>query len=275
MARHIILFLCWGAIFSTSISEAAPKKQLWERWLEYSPESQTIIDHQSWNTFLSRNVLVGRDGINRIDYANVPDADRKNLKYYIEYLGAVTISRYRRSEQLAYWLNLYNALTVRLVIKNYPIQTIKEVDISPGFFADGPWGKKLFKVEDVPISLNDIEHRILRPIWQDPRIHYLINCASIGCPNLQPIALTGRNVSAILEAAAREFINHPRAVSYDGGRLVLSKLYQWYAVDFGEDDESIIFHITQFANPRLKERLKQLKSIADFDYDWSLNKGQL
>ena len=128
--------------------------------------------------------------------------------------------------------------------ENYPIKSIKEVDISPGFFANGPWGKKLFKVEGVPLSLDDIEHRILRPIWQDPRIHYLINCASVGCPNLQPIALTGQNVPAILEAAAREFINHPRAVSYDGGRLVLSELYQWYAEDFGGDDESIIFHIS-------------------------------
>ena len=275
MARHIVFLVCWGVIFFTSISQAAPKKQLWERWLKYSPQSQRIIDHQSWNTFLGRNVLVGRDGINRIDYANVPHADRKNLKYYIEYLGAVTISGYRRSEQLAYWLNLYNALTVRLAIDNYPIKSIKEIDISPGLFANGPWAKKLFKVEGVPLSLNDIEHRILRPIWRDPRIHYVINCASIGCPNLQPLALTGRNVMAILEAAAREFINHPRAVSYDGTRLVLSKLYQWYAEDFGGDDESIISHISQFANSRLRERLKQQKSITNFEYDWSLNKGQL
>ena len=92
---------------------------------------------------------------------------------------------------------------------------------------------------------------------------------------MQPIALTGRNVSAILEAAAREFINHPPAVSHDGDQLILSKLYQWYAEDFGGDDESIIFHISKYANPRLKERLNQHKSITDFNYDWSLNKGQL
>ena len=275
MARHIIFLVCWAVIFFTSISEAAHKKQVWKRWLEHDPQSQFVIDHQSWNAFLSRNVLVGRDGINRIDYANVPYADRKNLKYYIEFLGAVTVSRYRRSEQLAYWLNLYNALTVRLVIENYPIDSIKEVDISPGFFVNGPWGKKLFEVEGIPLSLDDIEHRILRPIWQDPRIHYLINCASISCPNLQPIALTGRNVSAILEAAAREFINHPRAVSHDGDQLILSELYQWYAEDFGGDDESVIFHILKYANPRLKERLNRHKSITDFNYDWSLNEGQL
>ena len=87
MARHIILLVCWAVIFFNSISEAAPKKQLWKRWLEPDPQSQFIIDHESWNAFLSRNVLVGRDGINRIDYANVPYADRKNLKYYIEFLG--------------------------------------------------------------------------------------------------------------------------------------------------------------------------------------------
>jgi hypothetical protein len=201
-------------LFVGAVADAAPKKELWKRWAAHAPASKALIDHRFWDNFLRRNVLVGRDGVNRIDYANVPRAERAGLKSYVEFLSAVPISRYSRPEQLAYWINLYNALTVRLVIEHYPVESIRDIDISPGFFADGPWGKKLVPVEGVPVSLDDIEHRILRPIWDDTRIHYAVNCASLGCPNLQPAAFNGRNVHALLEAAAKEFIYHPRAVAF-------------------------------------------------------------
>lgn len=275
MIRHKVLTFFMVIFLFPSTCYAAPNKEIWKRWTKHAPQSEQKIDHQSWNTFLQRNVLVGHDGINRIDYANVPRADRRNLKYYIEYLAAVTIGQYRKAEQLAYWINLYNALTVRLVIKNYPVGSIKDIDISPQFFSNGPWGKKFFEVEGIPISLNDIEHRILRPIWRDPRIHYVLNCASLGCPNLQPIALTARNGQAILEAAAKEFINHPRAVLVTRKGLILSSLYKWYAEDFGGKDEQIIFHILRFANLQLRNRLKQHNKISDYQYDWALNLGRL
>ena len=105
-------------------------------------------------------------------------------------------------------------------------------DIDRGlFFADGPWGRKLFTVEGVPVSLDDAEHRILRPIWQDPRIHYAVNCASIGCPDLWPEAYESFNTDRILDQAAVNFINSDRGVKIEGGRMTVSKIYEWYDED--------------------------------------------
>ena len=137
--------------------------------------------------FLAQHLRTGEDGIARIGYGAVSDEDRKSLDAYIAALAGHPGSRraLNRAEQQAYWINLYNALTVQVILDHYPVESIRDIDISPGLFADGPWGKKLVTIEGEAVSLDDIEHRILRPIWKDPRIHYAVNCASIGCPNLQ------------------------------------------------------------------------------------------
>ncbi|MDC1050472.1 DUF547 domain-containing protein [bacterium] len=218
---------------------------------------------------------MGRAGINRIDYANVPRPERLGLNFYIEFLGSVAIGSHNRLEQLAYWINLYNALTVQVVMQHFSIKSIWDINISPGLFSSGPWDKKLISVEGVPVSLNDIEHRILRPIWNDARIHYALNCASIGCPNLQLQAFKGSNVNALLEAAGRQFVNHSRAVSVHEGDLVVSRIYNWFCTDFGENDEKVIAHLLRFANDKLKELLQQHREISDYQYDWSLNFGKL
>jgi hypothetical protein len=262
-------------VFAGAAGQAAPKKELWERWAAHAPNSKALIDHRFWDNFLRRNVLVGGDGVNRIDYANVPRAERAGLKSYMDFLSAVPISRYNRFEQLAYWINLYNALTVRLVIEHSPVESIRDIDISPGFFADGPWGKKLVPVEGVPVSLDDIEHRILRPIWNDNRIHYAVNCASLGCPNLQPTAFNGRNVHALLEAAAKEFVNHPRAVAFEDDALTVSRIYDWFREDFGDNDERIIAHLWRFAGAGIRKRLEERQEIDGYQYDWRVNGGRL
>ena len=100
-------------------------------------------------------------------------------------LSGVAIGGYAPDEQRAFWINLYHALTVRVILSHYPVSGIREIDISPGLFARGPWDRKLIPVEGVELTLNDIEHRILRPIWRDPRVHYALNCASLGCPDLR------------------------------------------------------------------------------------------
>src|SRR5262249_38666689 len=145
--------------------------------------------------------------VNLIRYAQVTPIDRESLNAYIARLSALLVSKYARAEQLAYWINLYNALTVRLVLDHYPVASIRDIDISPGLFADGPWDKDLITVEGKRITLNDIEHRILRPIWNDPRLHYALNCAALGCPNLQPTAFTSDNADQLMERGARDFIN--------------------------------------------------------------------
>jgi Protein of unknown function, DUF547 len=159
----------------------------------------------------------------------VAPEDRKALKSYLENLQSLQISQYNRAEQKAYWINLNNALTVEVVLSRYPVESIRDIGISPGLFSRGPWDAKLLTVEGEKLSLNDIEHRILRPIWRDARVHYAVNCASLGCPNLQPAAFTTDNTENLLERGAKEYVNHPRGVAVRNQKLRVSSIYVWFS----------------------------------------------
>lgn len=117
------------------------------------------------------------------------------------------------------------------------------------------------------LTLNDIEHRILRPIWQDPRTHYAVNCASLGCPNLQPEAFTSDNTGALLEQAASDFVNSDKGVLIENNKLQLSSIYDWFAVDFGTEKQ-LIQHLDQYRTKPVTNTEK-----ISYDYDWSLNQA--
>lgn len=206
-----------------------------------------------------------------VRYAEVTPADREALQAYIQSLQGTTVSALIRDRQMAYWINFYNALTVEVILEHYPVASIRGINISPGFFTRGPWDAPLVEVEGESLTLNDMEHRILRPIWQDPRIHYAVNCASLGCPNLQPRAFTADNLEPMLNKAAREFINHPRGVQFDGKRLRLSSIFNWFSEDFGQNNQEILEHIAGYAEPPLAETLRTYTGRISYDYDWDLN----
>ena len=261
------------AVFTVLVrhAQAAPKAELWARWQKHDPASGQKIDHGAWELLLKQYVVSHPSGINRVRYQDIRAEDQKVLKNYLQSLQAVSISSYNRKEQQAYWINLYNAFTVELIISRFPVASIRDINISPGLLARGPWGAKLLTVEGEKLSLDDIEHRILRPIWQDERIHYAVNCASLGCPNLQPAAYTGENTEALLDKGAREFINHPRGVALTGGKLKVSSLYVWFQEDFGGDAEGLMEHWRNYANPALSGALEKYQGGLSHDYDWRLN----
>ena len=263
------LSLLWLAL--PSLLLAAPKADLWEYWVEQDPTSSARVDHSPWTAFLKRYVSPGPKGVNRLDYQAVTAEDRSRLDSYLERLADTEVRSLSRESQKPFWINLYNALTVQVVLEHYPVGSIKDIDISPGFFSSGPWGKKLVSIAGKELSLNDIEHRILRPIWEDPRIHYAVNCASLGCPNLQTEAYTPENTEALLDKGAGEYINHPRGVSIQDGELVVSSIYEWFQEDFGGSDAGVIEHLRQYAEPELKNKLQGFDSIGDHRYDWTLN----
>ena len=250
---------------------AAPRAELWPRWQQHNPSATTRIDHAAWGGFLRKYLRPGGDGINRIAYGAIGGADRDTLASYIDTLAATPINGFARPEQFAFWVNLYNAVTVRTVLAHYPVRSIRDINISPGLFAIGPWGKKLVEVEGEALSLDDIEHRILRPIWRDPRIHYAVNCAALGCPNLRPEPFTGANAEALLERAAPEYINHPRGAAVEGGGLVVSSIYDWYQIDFGGSERGVIDHLRHYARSPLAQALVGISAISATRYDWALN----
>lgn len=250
---------------------AAPEAELWPRWQTHDQNSDLTLDHSVWGRFLKVFVKTDQAGATWVDYRNIRPTDRAMLDAYIAYLEGVRTRRLNRDAQMAFWINLYNALTVRLVFDHYPLKTIRDIDISPGWFEDGPWGAKLATVDGQKLSLDEIEHRILRPIWQDPRIHYAVNCASVGCPNLAPWAYTGARIDSQLDTAARSFVNHPRAVLVTGNGVQLSSLFKWYAQDFGDKDTNVLDHLRGYASSGLVSALSETTRINDYKYDWSLN----
>ena len=187
----------------------------------------------------------------------------------------MAISNYNRNEQKAFWINVYNALTIDVVLSRFPVVSIRTINISPELLSQGPWGAKLFIVEGEKLSLDDIEHRILRPIWKDNRVHYAVNAAALGSPNLQPLAFTGENTEALLEKGAREFINHPRGVDIQKNRLQVSSIYVWFQEDFGRDAEDLMEHWQQYANPKLTDALEKYNGGLTHDFDWRLNGADL
>ncbi len=182
-----------------------------------------------------------------------------------------TIRSFNKKEQLAYWINLYNALTIQLILKHWPVKSITKINISPGFFSFGPWDAPLATIEGKKITLNDIEHRILRPIWNTPLLHYVLNCASMSCPQLQNQAFTMQNSQKLMRKAAQEYVNSPYGVKVEASKLRLSKIYQWYQSDFGNTESQVLKHIAVFAKPELKKQLLGHNKSITYYYNWNIN----
>jgi len=269
----LALFLLFPLLVNAGAFERlfAPEAELWELWQTHNEESSNIIEHKNWTLFLQNNIHQGKDGVNRLNYAVISSTDRNLLRSYIERLQKINISEYRRSEQLAYWINLYNAVTVDIVLAHYPVKSIRDIDISPGFFADGPWGKKIIRVNNEELSLNDVEHRILRPVWKDARIHFAVNCASIGCPNLNQQAFLAETIDEQLNSAARSYIAHPRGVKITDDGVIVSSIFSWFQQDFGETEEDVIRYIKKYAKTNKASSLDGIQFFYDDEYDWSLN----
>ncbi len=259
------------ADFRTLEALVAPSADPWPRWKAADETNRADIDFSAWDKILQRYLEASPQGINLFNYREVSAPDRARLDELVATWAALPISTYNRGQQMAYWINLYNALTVKLILDHGPVATIRDIDISPGFFSDGPWGKKLLRVEGEELSLNDIEHRILRPLWGDPRVHYALNCASLGCPNLDARAFRASDMDSRLNAAARAFINHPRGVRLEGGEIIVSSIYDWFTADFGGDEAGVLAHFHQYAGPELKATLDKHGRLDRAAYDWRLN----
>ncbi|WP_198368688.1 DUF547 domain-containing protein [Roseomonas rosulenta] len=230
------------------------------------------------DALLGRYVGAYVDGVNRVRYAAWKNAaaDLAALDAWIAEAAARRPSGMARAEAFAYWANLYNALTLMVVLQRYPVRSIRDirstgVPFDPRQFI-GPWRTRLVTVEGRRLSLDDIEHETMRPTFRDPRVHYAVNCASIGCPNLRPRTWRAATLEQDLDAAAADFVNHARGVTVlPDGRLRVSSIYRWFREDFGGDDAGVVAHLRRHAAPALVARLSAGTVIAEDIYDWTLN----
>lgn len=224
-----------------------------------------------YNAFLAKYVTTA-NGINLIRYSAVTKEDRAALKGYIAALEKLAPSKMDKNSQLAFWFNLYNAKTIDIILDNYPVKSIR--DIGGNLVAPGPWKMPVLTVEGKSLSLDNIEHDTVRKMFKEPRVHYAFNCASIGCPNLNKMAWSSANLDAQLDAAARDFVAHPRGVVIEAnGKIKASNIYKWFKVDFGGNDAGVLAHLRKYATGEKLEKLKAATKIDSYDYNWSLNKA--
>lgn len=271
LKRRGFLIIMFGLLCFVEVTIATPQKNLWPRWEANNPASQQLIDHHLFQEFLSHYVITDKNDVNLVNYKKVTTQDRALLENYLIKLSQVRIDQYNCNEQLAFWINLYNALTIKTILDHYPVKSILDINISSGLFNKGPWDAKLITVENEKLSLNDIEHRIIRPIWNDPRTHYALNCASYSCPNLNKEPYTAKHLKIALNQAASTYINSSRGVSINNKQLTVSKIYDWYQTDFGHNEQAVILHLAQYAHPKIKEQILDFHKIDHYTYDWALN----
>ena len=233
----------------------------------YSSATPDAAPAAAYEDLLGRRISKGAGDLNLFDYAGTKSSgDDKIVRDYIAYLSAQNPDTMPPAEATAYWANLYNAETVRLIIDNYPVKSIRK--IGNGF--TGPWKKNTLVINGQDTSLDHIEHGILRKQFPSPYIHYMVNCASIGCPNLSTKLWKADTLEADQIAAAEAYINSPRGVAIKGNKLELSSIYKWFKDDFG-GKAGLLPHIRQHAGPELAAAIDNGASIGGYEYDWSLN----
>jgi len=265
-ARFLTILL----MFIAATAVAAPQAELWSPWETHDASSTETVDHAPWGDFLDRYLVTDHpSGVNRVRYGEVSSTDRRALQRYLAALQDVAVSELNRDEQLAFWINLYNAATVEVILGNYPVDSIR--DIGGGLMSSGPWDEPLLTVEGTDLTLNDVEHRIIRPIWRDERIHYVVNCASYGCPNLYPEPITAENYDSVFDESAGDYTGHDRGIRFERNRLVLSEIYNWYVDDFGGNIDGVIEHLTEYVDAETADRLERFDGRVVYEYDWSLN----
>lgn len=223
--------------------------------------------HDAWGELLDTYLVASADGVNRFNYGGLKDSDedRAKLDAYLDTFADLDFDTLSEDEQFAAYSNIYNALTVKHITERYPVRSIRS-----GYIV-GPWKRVKTEIDGELQSLDAIEHEILRPMG-DARVHYAINCAAWSCPNLLPEPLTAEGLDDMLDAAARDYVNHERGVSIRArGGLEVSTIYKWFQEDFGDNKQDVVDHLLEYAEPELAEQIKANARIRSYEYDWSLN----
>ena len=228
-------------------------KEASEEIVSTTANSEINVDHSAWDKLLKKHV--NSDGL--VNYKGF-QADRKALDSYISMLARNQPSdKWSVQEQLAYYINTYNANTVKLILENYPVKSIKEIK--------GAWTKDMVKIGNVQISLGGIENSILRKM-NEPRIHFAINCASISCPKLMNEAYTAAKINEQLDKATTQFINSDKNDLSENSPKV-SSIFDWYKKDFRDSDQTVIDYINKYAETKISDTA----TLNYKDYNWNLN----
>jgi Protein of unknown function, DUF547 len=255
--RGLVLAVGWSVVSVVTVPAA-----------ETCPIDQT---HAAWTSLLARRVRAGV-----VDYAGWKREDTTALEAYLATLSAACTAGYStwsRSERLAFWINAYNASTVKLILDHYPLSSIRSIGLLPG----AAFRKRFIPLPALKggtVSLDDIEHGTVRPEFKDPRVHFALVCASKGCPPLRSEAYRGADLEGQLDDQARTFLRDRTKNRFDAGqkRLQLSSLFTWFAADFVAAAGSVPAFVAPFVGDADAAVVRDPQSTIEYlDYDWSLN----
>lgn len=231
------------------------KKLLFVALLITSKSFCQSVDYSSYSTFLKK--YVSNAGNVNYDKIKVNKAELETITDQLTELRPN--DKWSKNEKTAYYINIYNIFTIKSIIDNYPVKSIKDIS--------NVWDKKIIPQGKILYSLSDIENKILRKIGE-PRIHFAINCASYSCPKLDNDVYLADKLDKQLDAAAKEFINDRNKNQITISEIKLSNIFDWYSSDFKEDSGSII----EFLNKYSKTTIDKKAKTRFLEYNWSLNK---
>jgi hypothetical protein len=230
--------------------------------------------HSAWDEWLREHVTV-KDTASTVDYKK-GKASYARLKGYLD--GAATVKKagyesWSPNRRLAFLVNAYNALTVRLILESYPVKSIKDL----GSLFKSPWKKQFFTLLGEETSLDGLEHGWIRKQFPDPRLHMALVCASAGCPMLRDEAWLAEKLEGQLEDSVKRFLSDPARNRYDAAenRFTVSKLFDWYESDFKAQAGSVQAFLAKYMGKTAQERTKMKEAKLSYtDYDWSLNEAK-
>ena len=220
-----------------------------------------IHQHEKWTTLLEKHVNENGD----VDYKGFVK-DSVALNEYLQQLAKHSVNdAWSYNEKKAYWINAYNAFTVKLIADNYPVKSIKDLGGSI-YKVNTPWDIKFIKLGDKTYDLNNIEHSILRKDFTDPKIHAAVNCASISCPKLRTEAYIAEKLESQMEDQMRSFINNADKNTIGKNEVKISPIFKWFSGDFTEEGD-----IIDYLNKYAKVKISAKADINYTDYNWNLN----
>jgi len=212
------------------------------------------FSHDAWNTLAQKHI----SSTGKVNYKGFK-ADIAAFDAYLKSLADNPVQNsWSRGKKMAYWINAYNAFTIKLIVDNYPVKKITDLE------GGKPWDKKWIKLGGKTYSLNNIEHDILRPQFKDARIHFAVNCAAQSCPPVWNKAWTEKNLNGQLERSTKAFVNNSKYNAVGGNEANISKIFEWYAVDFGDN---IITYLNKYANTKVATGT----AVKYKEYNWALN----
>lgn len=216
-------------------------------------KTSTKPSHDVFNSLLSKYVTSS----GTVSYSGFKGQKSILEKYLGDLAENPVENSWSKNEKMAYWINLYNASTIMLILDNYPTSSIKNIN------GGKPWDKRWIKSGSKTYTLNEIENSILRSQFKDARIHFAVNCAAISCPRLMNKAFTASNLNSLLDENARWFINNSTFNDISSKKVQISKIFDWYAADFG----NIVDYLNKYTTTEIKSNAK----VSYKEYDWKLN----